>query len=219
MGRFLTADWSAIPAPVPYAEFGDPQSLNMYGYARNNPLGIVDTDGHELKVAAELKDTVATMRQQSRSFNAELAAHEGPKAPDLTIQMGSTPNDPSGAPTDGATNAPLTLSMETVSSPMEDPNHYDGYHASTITINTSISKDQGKVEDTLGHEVGHVHDARTKTDEYGHELQHTKATQGKTAWAKRPEEHSAIEFNAKVKKERKQFKQEQRLEDKKHKKT
>jgi len=31
MGRFLTPDWAARPTAVPYAVFGDPQSLNLYG--------------------------------------------------------------------------------------------------------------------------------------------------------------------------------------------
>jgi RHS repeat-associated protein len=45
-GRFLTPDSSATPIPVPYANFGDPQSLNLYGYVQNNPLSKFDDDGH-----------------------------------------------------------------------------------------------------------------------------------------------------------------------------
>jgi RHS repeat-associated protein len=46
MGRFMSPDWAAKEDPVPYATFDDPQSLNLYGYMRNNPLGGVDPDGH-----------------------------------------------------------------------------------------------------------------------------------------------------------------------------
>jgi len=46
MGRFLSPDWAAKAEPVPYAKLGDPQTLNLYGYLRNNPLGGVDADGH-----------------------------------------------------------------------------------------------------------------------------------------------------------------------------
>jgi RHS repeat-associated protein len=45
-GRFLTPDWASAPTDVPYAHFGDPQSLNLYGYVRNNPLASIDPDGH-----------------------------------------------------------------------------------------------------------------------------------------------------------------------------
>jgi RHS repeat-associated protein len=46
VGRFMTPDWSGSPEAVPYAAFGDPQSLNLYGYVRNNPLSRTDEDGH-----------------------------------------------------------------------------------------------------------------------------------------------------------------------------
>jgi RHS repeat-associated protein len=46
-GRFVTPDWAAAPTAVPYAAFGDPQSLNLYGYVRNNPLARRDVDGHD----------------------------------------------------------------------------------------------------------------------------------------------------------------------------
>jgi len=46
MGRFMSPDWSAKGAPVPYAKLGDPQTLNLSAYVRNNPLGLVDYDGH-----------------------------------------------------------------------------------------------------------------------------------------------------------------------------
>jgi len=32
--------------PLPYADIGDPRTLNKYAYVRNNPLRYVDPDGH-----------------------------------------------------------------------------------------------------------------------------------------------------------------------------
>lgn len=46
MGRFMTPDWSAAPMGVPYADFGNPQSLNLYSYVKNNPVTATDPDGH-----------------------------------------------------------------------------------------------------------------------------------------------------------------------------
>jgi len=46
MGRWMTPDWSARPTTAPYAEFGDPQSLNLYLYVRNDPVSVADADGH-----------------------------------------------------------------------------------------------------------------------------------------------------------------------------
>jgi len=50
---------------VPYANFGDPQSLNLYAYVRNNPVGSIDADGHADRVSYKnefggpMPDTVA----------------------------------------------------------------------------------------------------------------------------------------------------------------
>lgn len=46
MGRWLSPDWGASSASLPYATLDDPQSLNLYVYVRNNPLANLDTDGH-----------------------------------------------------------------------------------------------------------------------------------------------------------------------------
>jgi RHS repeat-associated protein len=48
MGRFMSPDWAARPTAVPYAVFGDPQSLNLYTYVRNDPVSRADADGHEV---------------------------------------------------------------------------------------------------------------------------------------------------------------------------
>ena len=46
MGRFMSPDWSNTPQPLPYGDLKNPQSLNLYGYADNNPLTKYDEDGH-----------------------------------------------------------------------------------------------------------------------------------------------------------------------------
>lgn len=47
-GRFMSPDWSKNPQGVPYADFNDPQTLNLYGYVRNNPTSKEDVDGHSI---------------------------------------------------------------------------------------------------------------------------------------------------------------------------
>ncbi len=47
IGRFITPDWAAAPTAVPYAHFGNPQSLNLYSYVQNNPTTFGDPDGHQ----------------------------------------------------------------------------------------------------------------------------------------------------------------------------
>jgi RHS repeat-associated protein len=45
-GRWTSPDWSGAPSTVPYAELVNPQSLNLYAFARNNPVTSADLDGH-----------------------------------------------------------------------------------------------------------------------------------------------------------------------------
>jgi RHS repeat-associated protein len=47
-GRWMTPDWAAKATAVPYADFGDPQSLNLYAYLRNNPTANSDPTGHNI---------------------------------------------------------------------------------------------------------------------------------------------------------------------------
>ena len=46
LGRFTSPDWDAKPITVPYARFGDPQTLNLYSYVENGPLNRADAEGH-----------------------------------------------------------------------------------------------------------------------------------------------------------------------------
>src|SRR5258708_11179964 len=48
----MTPDWAARPTAVPYAVFGDPQSLNLYGSVRNDPVSRADLDGHAAEADA-----------------------------------------------------------------------------------------------------------------------------------------------------------------------
>jgi RHS repeat-associated protein len=62
MGRFISPDWAQKPEPVPYSKLDDPQSLNLYSYGLNNPLTVVDDDGHF----------------SQDSYVADVAKHGGP---------------------------------------------------------------------------------------------------------------------------------------------
>jgi hypothetical protein len=52
MGRFMSPDYDDDDdvEPVPYADWKNPQTLNLYSYAGNNPLVHTDPDGHDVNV-------------------------------------------------------------------------------------------------------------------------------------------------------------------------
>ena len=70
MGRFMSPDWSAKAEPVPYSKLDNPQSLNLYAYALNNPLSNVDVDGHETEAEKQAAIAAAAKAQNgSTSYN------------------------------------------------------------------------------------------------------------------------------------------------------
>jgi RHS repeat-associated protein len=47
-GRWMSPDWANGASAVPYADFSDPQTLNLYAYVRNNPIANSDPIGHNI---------------------------------------------------------------------------------------------------------------------------------------------------------------------------
>jgi RHS repeat-associated protein len=45
-GRWLSSDWSAVPVAIPYANLTNPQTLNLYAMAADDPESFADLDGH-----------------------------------------------------------------------------------------------------------------------------------------------------------------------------
>jgi hypothetical protein len=40
------ADWSSTPSAVPFADFSNPQTLNLYQFVEDDPESLTDLDGH-----------------------------------------------------------------------------------------------------------------------------------------------------------------------------
>jgi RHS repeat-associated protein/prepilin-type processing-associated H-X9-DG protein len=78
MGRFMSPDWSADTDPIPYADITNPQTLNLYSYAGNNPLSNTDADGHVYHVCdqngqncSDQSDAQFDQNRQNASANGE----------------------------------------------------------------------------------------------------------------------------------------------------
>jgi len=100
MGRFLSPDWSAKEEPVPYAKLDNPQTLNLYQYMENNPLGGVDPDGH-CDVCMQLLTEAATSVSIYLGNHPEVAAavdqFTGSLGVKLSVGAGRTFLDSGGA--------------------------------------------------------------------------------------------------------------------------
>lgn len=69
LGRFMTPDWAAKATAVPYAVFGNPQSLNLYSYVLNNPLRHIDADGHYELNASNCADNAKCQKKYDKAAN------------------------------------------------------------------------------------------------------------------------------------------------------
>ena len=74
LGRWVSADWSSTPVPVPYANFGDPQSFNLYTYVRNLPTTRIDESGHDDSFSAALK---AWWGEPTAAFSRFMSSKDG----------------------------------------------------------------------------------------------------------------------------------------------
>ncbi|MGH9690907.1 MAG: RHS repeat-associated core domain-containing protein [Candidatus Acidiferrales bacterium] len=104
--RFVSPDWSGTPESVPYATFGDPQTLNLYSYVRDNPLAQADMDGHCTTV-----DCMALHQQQPVNEAQGQAADQTPKAQQQTA------NKPVGSTTVGRLEKTMTHEDGSLSTP------------------------------------------------------------------------------------------------------
>lgn len=73
MGRWLSPDWSKNVQAIPYADFTHPQTLNLYQYMQNNPLGKADPDGHCVPFCGWLVDAVSTKVSTYLASHPEVA--------------------------------------------------------------------------------------------------------------------------------------------------
>ncbi|HWR14278.1 MAG TPA: RHS repeat-associated core domain-containing protein [Terriglobales bacterium] len=109
VGRFVSPDEFAggpvsvfggdptPPGPLPYADIGNPQSLNKYAYGYNNPLKFIDPDGHSSLVFDGEEKTITLYDKDNKQVGHWDAAnnvdsHSGLKngLPDGTYDMQDT---------------------------------------------------------------------------------------------------------------------------------
>ena len=192
VGRFMIPDWAAKPTTVPYANFGNPQSLNLYSYVQNNPTTLGDPDGHEiiydpnLKNAQVVKDSVQAILANPHTSD-NLSGYVGPNNPDLFIKNDDlSDHDSSKYSPDGTPGASITKGstdpggLQTTTSSSTDINGVTTTSApeisgsATITIDNRTSK--GDTPSVLVHESVHAGEARKDPAQFGKDAAAEKKT-------------------------------------------
>ncbi|MGH3428468.1 MAG: RHS repeat-associated core domain-containing protein, partial [Bryobacteraceae bacterium] len=109
MGRWMSPDWAENPTAVPYSSLSDPQTLNLYGYMRNNPLSGTDPDGHcgeqQQGGGSGCPNVNVTATVNGQRTASQAIEHHAPPSPNL-VKVGSIVTikvtDSSGKPIAGA---------------------------------------------------------------------------------------------------------------------
>jgi RHS repeat-associated protein len=116
LGRFMAPDWAAAPISAPYAQFGDPQSLNLYAYVGNNPNTGIDLDGHD---GIENGDGY---NSGIMGMSSELGAMNGTGGPGQDWLDGKDSNSSNGGSSGGSSNsAPPTPAPSNPNPASPDP--------------------------------------------------------------------------------------------------
>jgi RHS repeat-associated protein len=134
LGRFMTPDWAAKPVTVPYAHFGDPQTLNLYAYVENGPVNRVDADGHNWGVPTLQQIAAGYESEYEASIDAQIE-HQQPAQTTQTQQ--SQP----------------TQKPKAKQKPKPKPKPGLVVTSHLVLKNSQIAKDQTLTTDKLG--VGH----------------------------------------------------------------
>ena len=177
LGRFVTPDWAAKPTAVPYAHYGNPQSLNLYGYVENNPTTFGDPDGHEiiydpnLHNSQEVKDSVQAILADPHT-SGNLSGYVGPNNPNLTIKSGDLSDEDTVTKNPDGTVTKTTVQADTVPDIQKDtysdnngtPHSETNFYGATTTIDNRTSK--GDLPGVMVHESVHAGEAEANPAQF-----------------------------------------------------
>ncbi len=176
LGRWLSADWSAVPQPVPYANLTNPQTLNLYAMVKDNPETFADLNGHDDDSSGSGGDSssgsgsgttgspsASTVQPDNSSPGANPPATQNQSAqnkPDPTAPPPPPTPDPAGVHTDPSLNPSNSNSNSSTTSspadqtqaPMESRAHGKGERNRTGT--TDETQNAKPIRDKDGKTTG-----------------------------------------------------------------
>ncbi len=149
LGRWVSADWSATPIPVPYADFEDPQTLNLYGYVRSLPTTRIDADGHDGGAVTAFFTFLGEVAEVGIAGPVLLAAAPGAVATALVASHDPVANHPADDPPSAANMMMDALNPPYVTVPAITSTNVDtqipASTSQTKTIDTTTTQSKGSV--------------------------------------------------------------------------
>lgn len=176
----MTPDWAAKPTAVPYATFGDPQTLNLYAYVRNNSLLESDPNGHdglwglikeflnvvEVKVTAGIqagssgKWGVAHYNVQGTLIGAEAKSGLGGGGAEAKVQSSATAEASAG-------KGPVSISASgNVHAQLSTSGGPSASASATAKVNVGPASESASATASVDGQGGHAN-ASTSTDASG----------------------------------------------------
>lgn len=141
-GRFMTPDWAAKPTAVPYAVFGDPQTLNLYTYVQNSPLNRIDADGHGDQQSSTVSFGTCLGKTNcypaSPGSDSEMAAKHDDAAQNQTLAQQLANQGVGEAANINSTKVLGGLGMGVVNSTTQSTTSKDGVETTTTTVTVAV---------------------------------------------------------------------------------
>ncbi len=157
LGRWMSPDWDEKPEAVPYSSLTHPQTLNLYGYLRGNPLAGIDPDGHSFN----------TDEAEQRYLGFITGIQHSPNTP-ATQQHSAQQNNATTLPTGTQLTMVQTLMGEQTGEASVGTNQYgddqSGRNAGPPTgaqiTDATLDKEASLMAGTMLN-LGHIGDAKT----------------------------------------------------------
>jgi len=137
-GRWLSADWSSVPVPVPYANLTNPQTLNLYAMVADDPESFADLDGHREPNCDNTAsaNSCAPGHPDAQPAQAKPTEQNNTWAHTLTVTQTNTTTVTQG---DGSKIETVTKTVVTISTDKANPGEITD--AKEFTTTTAIAKD------------------------------------------------------------------------------
>jgi RHS repeat-associated protein len=180
-GRFMSPDWAARPTAIPYLVFGDPQSLNLYAYVRNNSLNRTDPDGHyEVSASGCGQDNKKCQKKYDKRIdNFEKARKRDLKSKDPNVRAAAASYGARGDA--NGVHVGVTNLGPGIKGSVDDKS---GFGKTDVEVKINSNLEGKSLRETVAHEGSHVEDDQKYDDspmnEFGNHDPSLNLTHGQT---------------------------------------